>query len=79
MELNAFTKSRKIATVSLFWIKLDETVSTSYNTASVADLFLKSELLFIYSFMLISEINHPGQKKALKDFFAQIGVTEICR
>ena len=39
MELNAFARSRKIATVSLFWSKLAETVSTSSRTASVADFF----------------------------------------
>ena len=36
MELNAFARSRKIATVSLLWSKLDEIVSTSSKTASVA-------------------------------------------
>ena len=35
MELKAFTRSRKIATVSFFWSKLDETVSTSFKTASL--------------------------------------------
>ena len=39
MELNAFARSRKIATVSLLLPKLAETVSTSSRTASVADFF----------------------------------------
>ena len=36
MELKALARSRKIATVSLLWSKLEEVVSASCKTASVA-------------------------------------------
>ena len=70
MELNAFARSSKIATVSLLLSKLEGTLSTSSKTASIADFFfLKSKLLFINNFMLINEIHHLSQKEAPEDFF----------
>ena len=39
MELNAFARSRKTATVCLLLSKLAKTVSTSSRTASFADFF----------------------------------------
>ena len=42
MDFKVGSRSRTIATVALFWSKLDEIVSTSCKTASVADFFLKS-------------------------------------
>ena len=69
MELNAFARSKKLATVSLLWSKLEETVSTSSKTASVADFFIWIPICsFFNNFKLINEINHLSQKEALEDF-----------
>ena len=64
MDLKGFARYRKLAKISLLWSKLEETVSTSCKTASVADFFLKSELLLIHNFMPINEIRHLRQEEA---------------
>ena len=82
MELNAFARSRKIATVYLLWSKLEETVSTSSKTASVADFFFWNSNCSLYKFMFINEIHHLSPKEALKDFLhnseLQILVDSLC-
>ena len=67
-----------MATFSLLRSKLDKTLSTSRETASFADFFPKSELLFINNFTLIDEIRLLSQKKVLKNF-CNNEVTEIGR
>ena len=68
MELETFARFRKIPTVSLLWSKFDEIAPTSCKIASVANFFVKYEMLYIDNFMLINEFRHLSQKEALKIF-----------
>ena len=79
MELNAFERSRKIATVSLLWSKSEETVSTSSKTASVADFLFWNPNCSLLIILCLSMKSIIWVRRRRSKIFEKLRVTEIGR
>ena len=78
MELKAFARSRKIATVSILWSKLEKTNSTCCKTASVVDFF-RNPNYSLFIILCLSMKSIICVRRTRSKMFAKLGVTEIGR